>query len=573
MVDLIEQNNIIKARVYKITQYEYNTETGESYNFNENNIESALSHKTIKRYAWIEHNRDYFSEQEEASGKGKAGELKGKHWHIVIDCPNKIDLPVVAKWFGVPEFLVEVAKGKGAFLDCVEYLPHSSEKEQAKGKTLYEDSEVHANFDWRKELDEREENRAKYGGDLSKKDRMLWDVLYDGKTLKECKEEDKKLYMDNLEKLKKFRLEYISSHMEVPKTRLNIYITGGGGVGKDSASRAIARCLYPYIEADEDLFFELGCDNVSYEGCDAQPVNILSDYRAYTLLDTFKGRENLFKVFDSHPHNSRVNVKFGSIKPVNAVNIVNSVQGYETFLNGLAGHYKDKKGVEHQAEDKAQSYRRFPIIFELEEDTITIYVNQYFINKSADATDYKIWKKIKGNFGKIRKVFGNNEEKARFYENRLLTGFAELAQEIMKNEPQQTDEELEEMFKDYGEEITEEENQKEEQKKDIKKIGLDDWVIAYTGKGKSFHIEIDECFIPFEYNSPEKRKEIYEKFIAEKNRKEEAEKKKALEEEKKTNSLQGADLLNWFADFGNNETKKEVDFFDSFGDNEDDFLI
>ena len=79
-------------------------------------------------------------------------------------------------------------------------------------------------------------------------------------------------------KLKKHRLEYIASHMEVPKTRLNIYITGGGGVGKDVASRAIARCLYPCIENDEDLFFELGCDNVSYEGYDAQPVNILSDY-------------------------------------------------------------------------------------------------------------------------------------------------------------------------------------------------------------------------------------------------------------------------------------------------------
>ncbi len=456
-------------------------------------------------------------------------------------------------------------------MDCVEYLPHSSEKEQEKGKTLYDDEEVHANFDWRKELNEREENRAKYGGDLSPKKRMEWDVFYDGKTLKECKEENKLLYMENIDKLKKHRLTYIADHMEVPKNRINIYICGGGGVGKDTASRAIARCLYPYITSDEDLFFELGCDNVSYEGYDAQPVNILSDYRAYTLLDTYKGRENLFKVFDSHPHNSRVNVKFSSIKPVNSVNIVNSVQDYQVFLNGLAGHYKDKHGNEHQAEDKAQSYRRFPIVVELEEATITIYVNQYFIGKSNDATDFKVWKKIKGNFGKIRKAFGNNEEKARFYENKLLSGFAELVQEIMQNEPQQSDEELEEMFKDFGEEIFEE-PQKEEPKKEVKKIGLDDWVIAYTGKGESFNIEFDECFIPLEYNSPEKRKEIYEKFVAEKNRKEEAEKKKAKEEEKKKNSLQGADLLNWFAEFGNNETKKEKDFFDSFENNEDDFF-
>ena len=54
-------------------------------------------------------------------------------------------------------------------MDCVQYLTHESEKCQKEGKALYEDSEVIANFDWRKELNEREENRAKYGGDLSPK--------------------------------------------------------------------------------------------------------------------------------------------------------------------------------------------------------------------------------------------------------------------------------------------------------------------------------------------------------------------------------------------------------------------
>ena len=77
----------------------------------------------------------------------------------------------------------------------MEYLPHSSEKEQEKGKTLYEDSEVHANFDWRKELNEREENREKYGGDLSPKKRMEWDVFYDGKTLKDIPYEETKKYV------------------------------------------------------------------------------------------------------------------------------------------------------------------------------------------------------------------------------------------------------------------------------------------------------------------------------------------------------------------------------------------
>ena len=107
-----------------------------------------MDHKTIKRYAWICHNKDTFTEKEEANGKGKAGELKGKHWHIVIDCPNAIELSTIARWFGVPENAVEIPFGRGAFLDCVEYLTHKTEKCIREEKTPYDDEEVYSNFDW-----------------------------------------------------------------------------------------------------------------------------------------------------------------------------------------------------------------------------------------------------------------------------------------------------------------------------------------------------------------------------------------------------------------------------------------
>ena len=44
-------------------------------------------------------------------------------------------------------------------------------------------------------MNEREENRAKYGGDLSPKKRMEWDVFYDGKTLKDIPYEETKKYV------------------------------------------------------------------------------------------------------------------------------------------------------------------------------------------------------------------------------------------------------------------------------------------------------------------------------------------------------------------------------------------
>lgn len=438
-----------------------------------------MDHKTIKRYAWICHNKDTFTEKEEAKGKGKAGELKGKHWHIVLDCPNSIPLSTIAKWFNVPENAVEIPSGRGAFLDCVQYLTHSSDKCQDEGKTLYPNDEVFSNFDWQKELLEREENKLKYGGDLSKKDRMLFDVLYLGKTLKECQQEDKLLYMANLEKLKKFRVEYITNNMEVPKTRINIYITGKGGEGKDTASRAIARALYPDIENDEDIFFEVGADNATYEGYDGQPVLIWSEYRAYTLLEAFKGRENLFKIFDTHPHNARVNIKFGSVKLVNTVNIVNSVEDRNVFLDGLAGEYVDKAGNLRTAEDKGQSYRRFPIDMGLSDEEITIRLSKYFSGESDDPQEFEIWKKIKGNFRKVRSLCRGNEEKARFYENKILKGLPEKIKELLANEQDLTDAEIDALLADYGEEITDEEPKQQEPQEqkdiDLLKMAQDDF--------------------------------------------------------------------------------------------------
>lgn len=48
-------------------------------------------------------------------------------------------------------------------MDCVEYLTHENPKEEAKGKYLYPDSAVRANFDFHAELTVRAERKAKYG--------------------------------------------------------------------------------------------------------------------------------------------------------------------------------------------------------------------------------------------------------------------------------------------------------------------------------------------------------------------------------------------------------------------------
>lgn len=159
-----------KSRVFNIMQYEFHPETGEPL-LNEETIKDAVAHRTIKRWAYVAHDRDVYSAlDEEQNPEHIKGQTKPKHWHIALEMgSNQAEIGTIAKWFGIPENFVDIAKGKGAFLDIVQYLTHEGEKQQELGKRLYEDEEIKANFDFRKELDKRIENRLKYGKDLDGK--------------------------------------------------------------------------------------------------------------------------------------------------------------------------------------------------------------------------------------------------------------------------------------------------------------------------------------------------------------------------------------------------------------------
>ena len=399
----------IKSRVFNVMQYEYHPESGEPL-LMEEKIKDALAHRTIKRWAYICHDADVYSAlDEEQDPKHVKGMTKPRHWHICIEMgSNQVEIGVIAKWLGIADNYINVAKGAGAFLDIVQYLTHEDEKQQGLGKRLYDDEQVCSNFNFRAELDKRAENKLKYGKDLDAREQQRYEVLYKGKSLLQCQKDDPILYMEDYKELKRLRMEHLSQ-LDPPPMRINFYVQGRGGVGKGLMCRALARSLCPDMTDDSEIFFEVGAPGAAFEGYDGQPVIIWNDRRHGTLLKELKGRENVFNVFDTHPTRQKQNIKFGSVALCNKINIVNSVEPYNEFLDGFVAKHKNENGEWEQEEDKGQSYRRFPFIMPLREEDFDLMLNKGFMEGTSNFLEYEEYKNIRGNMQRIAERCRGNE--------------------------------------------------------------------------------------------------------------------------------------------------------------------
>ena len=274
----------------------------------------------------------------------------------------------------------------------------------------------------------------------------------EGMTIRQVVDEDPIAYQNDYSTLDRFRFKYITERAPMPATRINYYVCGRGGVGKGLICRAIARSLYPDLKYDDDIFFEVGAKGAPFEGYDGQPVIIWHDRRAYDLLQELNGRGNVFNVFDTHPTRGRQNVKYSSVCLCNEVNIVNSVQPYEEFLDGLAGEYKDKNGDTMAVEDKGQSYRRFPFIIPLHEKDFDLLMNKGFYYGTQEYTQYISYRNIRGNMQRIAEVCGKNEELAKQIQAQTVKPVADKHHELLVKLEHDTQDEdaIRKQFEDYG---------------------------------------------------------------------------------------------------------------------------
>lgn len=447
-----------KSRVFNVMQYEKHPETGETL-LTETKIKDALAHRTIKRWAYICHDADQYSALDEENDPTHIkGAVKPRHWHIVIEMgSNQVEVGVIAKWLGISDNFVNVAKGRGAFLDCVKYLTHEDEKQQGLGKRLYDDSSVFANFDFRLLLDQRAERLAAYGRDLDDKDMLRNEVLFKGKSLKWVADNYPIEYQNDFSYLERCRLRYLSEFAEAPKVRINFYVDGQGGIGKSLISKAIARKLVdPEGQLDDDeIFFVVGADGTTFEGYDGQPCLIWDDCRAFTLLKKLGGRENVFEVFSLFPDKVKQNIKYGSVRLNNSINIVNSVEPWAEFLDALAGEYREKDGTVRKSEksQKSQSYRRFPFFVCVHETDYDLGMNKGVFEGTREFEQYVVLKGIQANFQRIAEKCGDNLKLVSVVNGKALepvgAKYHELQDKLSRTQDG-TDEEILEYFDSLG---------------------------------------------------------------------------------------------------------------------------
>lgn len=426
--------NTIKSDVFEIMQYEFKPGTNEPLNFNELNIVAGLNHKTIKEWAYIKHDKDTYTQKDydkfvkinpNESPRFEVGDPKNVHWHCVIKCTPRIDVETVARWFGVPEWQVDVPKGRGKWLDKIEYLTHEHPRQQEQGKHRYDDSEVQASFDFRKALNERNEHRARYGGDLSQTEQLRNDVLTRGVTLKQIRDTDPLSYQRDYRQLALMRQLYINEFAEVPKIRMNFYIYGPGGTGKGLLSKAIARAMFPDLENDEDIFFEIGGDKVGFDGYDGQPVIIWNDVRGDKLARSLGGAENLFNVFDITPTNGRVHIKYGSIKLINKIHIMNSSVDYSDFI-------KDVFSTTEREEDTNQLTRRIPFVLPMRYKDFDFLINKGIAEDTTEFSQYIAYKKFTVSLQQLQQAGKGNKKALRQAEQTLLAPVVDKHNEIVE---------------------------------------------------------------------------------------------------------------------------------------------
>lgn len=283
--------------------------------------EVFMNYKTIKQWAYIVHDKDDTR----------------PHYHIYLHFDTGVDTALVAKWFDVPENFINKVKGRQS--DMLKYLTHSNASQ--KFKHQYDASEVIANFDFEKTIEESQivGNFDQYSYaqqlayvnslDVSEKTRMF----------------------TQLEKLWKIKCQ--SDCLKTERNIQVIFVTGKSGTGKTFfAKRLMEKLGYDYCVSSSS--------NDPFQDYLGQKGIILDDLR-----DSSFELNDLLKILDNYT-NSSVRSRFTNKVFNGEIIIITSSVPIKYWYSWL-------KGYDEGRDSLIQLYRRINTCVVVSETFIEIF--------------------------------------------------------------------------------------------------------------------------------------------------------------------------------------------------------
>lgn len=283
--------------------------------------EVCMSYKTIKEWAYIEHDKDDTR----------------PHYHIYVNFGNSgVSHEEVAKWFNVPPNFVNKIKGRET--DMLQYLIHGNESQ--KHKYQYDPSEVISNFSFQTEIE-----KSKILGDW--KNYSFAQML---KYIDTLPISDKAKSFSQLERLWKLQCQLLT--LDSTRDIKVIFVTGPSGTGKTYYAKKLLESLgkdYCISSSNNDPFQD-------YLG---QKGFIFDDIRD----TTFEELSDLLKILDNNTGSS-VKSRFSN-------KVFNGDIMILTSCIPLCYWYRKYKYNSLDTLD--QLYRRFSLYVEVKEKEILVY--------------------------------------------------------------------------------------------------------------------------------------------------------------------------------------------------------
>ena len=285
------------------------------------------SHKTIKQWAYILHDKDDTA----------------NHYHIYLNFGSSgVDTKQVGEWFGLQESQVERIKGRR--WNALEYLTHSDNKQ--KYKHQYSPTEVIANFDFETEI-----GKQKIIGDF-KNFSYAEQLDY----VESLPVSEKAAAYTRLKRLWQAYCEWCAQH---PERDIEVmFVCGKGGTGKTYYAKKLLRSMgYDFCISSSS--------NDPMQDYAGQKALIMDDCRDRT----FKSFEDCLKMLDNHTSSSVSSRFYNKVFNGKMIVITSSVPLHYWFR----GKNADGNYFNVQNEDFVQLYRRINCYVEITKEEIMVY--------------------------------------------------------------------------------------------------------------------------------------------------------------------------------------------------------